>query len=62
MEIAPSSPDAKAADKVPAIAKAEVGDKPRRLSASVAQGGLIVTVTSGGETWMIWPDVRRPKP
>lgn len=62
MGIAPSSADAKAADKIGGVAKAEVGDRPHRLSGSVVQGRLLVTVTTGGETWMIWPDVRRPKP
>ncbi|UPT73011.1 MAG: hypothetical protein M0D55_14045 [Elusimicrobiota bacterium] len=52
--------DTGALTAVPERLRAAVGSKAYSLTGAYANGALIVTVTSGGETFSIWPKVTKP--
>lgn len=52
--------DAEAFTAVPARLKSEIGGKAYLLTGAFSNGDLIVTVTSGGETFSIWPKITKP--
>lgn len=59
MGIAPSAPDAKAAEELAARVKQAVGENKHRLNGSLVNGELVVIVTAQGETSGIWPKVTK---
>ncbi len=60
MGIAAGSADAGAFTAVPANLKTALGNKPYGLTGAFAKGALVVHVSSGGDSFMIWPKVTKP--
>ena len=46
--------------EVPKRVAESVGSKPFNLTGAFPKDVLVVTVTSGGETFMVWPDLKKP--
>lgn len=46
--------------EVPKRVAASVGSKPFNLTGAYAKEVFVVTITSGGDTFMIWPELKKP--
>lgn len=46
--------------EVPKRVAAALGNKPYNLTGAYAKEVFVVNVTSGGETFMVWPEVKKP--
>ncbi len=51
---------AAALTEVPKRVQASVGGKPYNLTGGFPKDVLVVTVTSAGDTFMVWPELKRP--
>lgn len=51
---------AAALTEIPKRVQSSLGNKPYNLTGGFPKDVLVVTVTSGGDTFMVWPELKRP--